>query len=57
MPFRYAQTYEIINAIKSNTGKDISVENLRIIIKELRFKGIIVVSSSLLTASSRDFGR
>ena len=46
MPFRYTQTYEIINGIKYNTGKDISIENLRIIIKELRFKGIIVVSSS-----------
>tara|TARA_R110001592_G_scaffold335430_1_gene620236 strand:- start:441 stop:1577 length:1137 start_codon:yes stop_codon:yes gene_type:complete len=46
MPFRYAQTYEITNALKHNTGKEVSVENLRIIIKNLRFKGIIVVSSS-----------
>mgnify|MGYP003645613692 CR=1 FL=1 len=46
MPFRYTQTYEIINAIKHNTGKEVSIDNLRNIIKELRFKGIIVVSSS-----------
>ncbi|WP_169338375.1 DUF3800 domain-containing protein [Psychroserpens burtonensis] len=46
MPFRYTQTYEIINTIKNNTGKEVSVENLRIIIKNLRFKGIIIVSSS-----------
>jgi hypothetical protein len=46
MPFTYAQTYEITNALKHNTGKEVSVENLRIIIKNLRFKGIIVVSSS-----------
>ena len=46
MPFKYAQTYEITNALKHNTGKELSVENLRIIIKNLRFKGIIIVSSS-----------
>lgn len=46
MPFRYTQTYEITNAIKYNTGKDLSIDNLRTIIKQLRFKGIIVVSSS-----------
>jgi len=46
MPFRYAQTYEIINTIKYNAGKEVSIDNLRNIIKELRFKGIIVVSSS-----------
>lgn len=46
MPFRYIQTYEITNALKHNTGKEVSVENLRTIIKNLRFKGIIIVSSS-----------
>jgi hypothetical protein len=46
MPFVYTQTYEIINTIKHNTGKEISIDNLRNIIKELRFKGVIVVSSS-----------
>lgn len=46
MPFRYTQTYEIVNALKYNTGKEVSVENLRVIIKNLRFKGVIVVSSS-----------
>lgn len=46
MPFRYTQTYEITNALKHNTGKEVSIENLRNIIKNLRFKGIIIVSSS-----------
>jgi hypothetical protein len=46
MPFRYAQTYEITNALNYNTGKELSVENLRIVIKNLRFNGIIIVSSS-----------
>ncbi|WP_248723094.1 DUF3800 domain-containing protein [Seonamhaeicola sp. ML3] len=46
MPFRYAQTYEITNSIKHTTGKELSIENLRIIIKNLRFQGIIIVSSS-----------
>ncbi len=46
MPFRYIQTYEITNALKHNIGKEVSVENLRTIIKNLRFKGIIIVSSS-----------
>ena len=46
MPFRYAQTYEITSALKHNTGKELSVENLRAIIKKQRFKGVIIVSSS-----------
>lgn len=46
MPFSYIKTYEITNALKHNTGKVVSVENLRNIIKNLRFKGIIIVSSS-----------
>jgi hypothetical protein len=46
MPFRYTQTYEIITALKNNTGKELSIDNLRVIIKNLRFKGVIVVSSS-----------
>lgn len=46
MPFKYAQTYEITNTIKHNTGKELPIDNLRNIIKELRFKGVIVVSSS-----------
>ncbi|WP_418637531.1 DUF3800 domain-containing protein [Winogradskyella sp.] len=46
LPFKYAQTYEITNALKYYSGKELSIENLRIIIKELRFKGIIIVSSS-----------
>ncbi|GFZ81092.1 hypothetical protein GCM10011531_09080 [Aquaticitalea lipolytica] len=46
LPFKYAQTYEITNALKYNSGKELSIENLRIIVKELRFKGIIIVSSS-----------
>lgn len=46
MPFRYTQTYEMINALKHNTGKTITVENLRIIIRDLRYKGAIIVSSS-----------
>lgn len=45
-PFQYAQTYEIIGAVKYNTGKILSIESLRTIIKELRFKGMIIVSSS-----------
>jgi len=46
MPHQYIQTYEMINSLKLNTGKDITIENLRIIIRDLRFKGVIVVSSS-----------
>ncbi|MCF1420315.1 DUF3800 domain-containing protein [Mangrovimonas futianensis] len=46
LPFKYAETYEIINALKYNSGKTLSIENLRIIVKELRFKGVIIVSSS-----------
>lgn len=46
IPFKYAQTYEITNALKYYNGKELSIENLRIIVKELRFKGIIIVSSS-----------
>jgi len=46
LPFNYTQTYEIINNIKHITGKEVSVENLRIIIRDLRYKGIIIISSS-----------
>lgn len=45
-PFNYTQTYEITNSIKYNTGKVLSVESLRSIVKKMRFKGIIIVSSS-----------
>ena len=46
LPYNYIQTFEIVNNIKQNTGKEISIENLRIIIRDLRYKGVIIVSSS-----------
>lgn len=45
-PFNYTQTYEFVNSVKHNTGKTITVEVLRGVVKKMRFKGIIVVSSS-----------
>lgn len=44
-PFVFLQTYEIINYLKHYSRKDISTESLRLIIRNLRFKGIIIVSS------------
>ena len=46
LPYNYIQTFEIVNNVKQNTGKEISIENLRIIIRDLRYKGVIIVSSS-----------
>lgn len=46
LPYRYTQTYEIINALKHNTGKVITIDQLRLIIRDLRYKGAIIVSSS-----------
>lgn len=46
LPYNYTQTYEILSNIKHSTGKDVSVENLRIIIRDLRYKGVIIISSS-----------
>ncbi len=45
-PFNYAQTYEIINAVKHNSGKVLTIDGLRSVVKKMRFKGVIIVSSS-----------
>lgn len=45
-PKHFIYTYELVNSIKYYTGKDISIENLRIIIRDLRYKGIIIVSNT-----------
>lgn len=45
-PKHFLYTYELINSIKYFLGKDISTENLRIIIRDLRYKGIIIVSNT-----------
>lgn len=46
LPNNFIQTYEIVNNIKLNTGKETSIESLRLIIRDLRYKGVIIVSSS-----------
>lgn len=46
LPYNFIQTYEIINIVKQNIGKEVSVENLYIIIRDLRYKGAIIVSSA-----------
>lgn len=45
-PFNYTQTYEVINSVKHNTGKILTIDSLRSVVKKMRFKGIIIVSSS-----------
>jgi hypothetical protein len=45
-PFIYLQTFEIIQYLKNNYNKEISTELLRLIIRDLRFEGIIIVSSN-----------
>ena len=45
-PKHFVYTYELVNSIKYYLGKDISTENLRIVIRDLRYKGIIVVSNT-----------
>lgn len=46
LPSIYMQTHEIIANVKQNVGKELSVENLKIIIRDLRYKGAIIVSSA-----------
>lgn len=45
-PNVYLQTYEITNYLKYYLGKEISTETLRLIIRDLRFDGIIIVSAN-----------
>jgi hypothetical protein len=45
-PLVYLQTFEIIQFLKNNFNKEISTEQLRLIIRDLRFEGIIIVSSN-----------
>lgn len=45
-PKHFVYTYELINSIKYLLGKDISTENLRIVVRDLRYKGIIIVSNT-----------
>jgi hypothetical protein len=45
-PKHFVYTYELITTIKHLLGKDISTENLRIVIRDLRYKGIIIVSNT-----------
>lgn len=45
-PTVYLQTYELVNYLKYYYNKEIKIEALRLIIRDLRFKGIIVVSAN-----------
>jgi hypothetical protein len=45
-PKHFVYTFELINSIKHLLGKDISTENLRIVIRDLRYKGIIIISNT-----------
>lgn len=45
-PTYYLQTFEITNYVKYYHRKEISTEQLRLIIRHLRFKGIIIVSAN-----------
>ena len=45
-PLVYLQTFEIIQFLKNNFNKEISTEQLRLVIRDLRFEGIIIVSSN-----------
>lgn len=45
-PKHFVYTYELINSIRHLLGKEISTENLRIVIRDLRYKGIIIVSNT-----------
>ncbi|PXX22843.1 DUF3800 domain-containing protein [Arenibacter sp. ARW7G5Y1] len=45
-PKHFVYTYELLNSIKYYLGSEISTENLRIIIRDLRYKGIIIVSNT-----------
>lgn len=45
-PKHFVYTYELINSLKHLLGKDISIENLRIVIRDLRYRGIIIVSNT-----------
>lgn len=45
-PKHFVYTYELINSIRHLIGKEISIENLRIVIRDLRYKGIIIVSNT-----------
>lgn len=45
-PTYYLQTFEITNYVKYYHRKEISTDQLRLIIRDLRFKGIIIVSAN-----------
>ena len=45
-PTVYLQTYELINYAKYYFNKEISIELLRLLIRDLRFEGIIIVSAN-----------
>jgi hypothetical protein len=45
-PTVYLQTYELTNYAKYYFNKDISTDQLRLIIRDLRFEGIIIVSAN-----------
>ncbi len=42
----YIQTYEITNYLKYHFGKDISTEAIRLLIRDLRLEGILIVSAN-----------
>lgn len=58
LPNRLVQTYELVNSIKYLTGVEISVEQLRIHIRDIRYSGVMVVSilgkSGYKLASNRE---
>lgn len=45
-PLIYIQTYEIINYLKNHYNRDISTEQLRLIVRDIRFCGVIIASSN-----------
>lgn len=46
VPFQYVQTYEISAFAKTYYSKEITTEQLRLIVRDLRFNGIIIVSAN-----------
>lgn len=45
-PLVYLQTFEIIQFLKNKYNNDLSIDQLRLVIRDLRFEGIIIVSSN-----------
>lgn len=44
LPTKYIKSHDLVNSVSLKFGKEISMSDLRIIIRELRYRGIIIVS-------------